>query len=132
MACVWFYMLALSILSQCYIIRKHVYLCIFRHVRSQFAYLTSITHVQAYQAKMLFPHYVWITYSRNYTNAVLGGSDCTAHQVFESFDGTFSLVATIMANDQSQQLLAAHETTDFVQVVCTYILTSNNTVHTRT
>ena len=61
---------------------------------------------------MLFPRFVWVTYSKNYTNAVLASNlynGCTAQQLFESLDGTFSLVPAVITTNHSQQVLAAPE-----------------------
>lgn len=45
--------------------------------------------MQAYDAGMLFPRYIWITYSRDYSVAL--GDGCNAA---EFLNGVFSVVST--------------------------------------
>lgn len=50
--------------------------------------------MQAYNAGLLFPRYIWITYSRDYMNSAALGDSCNA---LEFLNGAFSIVSTASA-----------------------------------
>ena len=66
--------------------------------------------LQAYLAGMVFPNYVWITYSRNYTEVLSDTEcDCNAQQFSEFMDGVFALTSTAVELGMNSSLTVIKE-----------------------
>ena len=75
---------------------------------------------QAYHSGMVFPRYIWITYSRDYIAVMdgeVGGGGCTRQELAESLRGVFAITPTTVMADESP-LVAAQKVRPLALSLC--------------